>query len=143
MANATMQKFGFPNSLVRDFGEWAVLVRPAQATLGSLVLVSTTDATRYGDLPASAFADQAMAVAAIERALTAFCAYERINYLMLMMVDPHVHFHVIPRYSGSREWNGLEFPDIGWPGPPDLKSAQQLNPEQLAALRDALMPLFD
>ena len=32
---------------------------------------------------------------------TSFCAYERINYLMLMMVDPHVHFHVIPRYSGE------------------------------------------
>ena len=142
MANATMQKFGFPDSLVRDFGQWAVLVRPAQVTLGSLVLVSTSDATRYGDLPPSAFADQAKAVAAIERALTSFCAYERVNYLMLMMVDPHVHFHVIPRYSGAREWNGMKFADAGWPGPPDLQSAQKLDAEQIATLRDALVPLF-
>ena len=143
MANATMQKFSFPDSLVRDFGEWAVLVRPAQVTLGSLVLVSTSDATRYGDLPPSAFADQAKAVAAIERALTSFCSYERINYLMLMMVDPYVHFHVIPRYAGARGWEGLDFPDSGWPGPPDLQSAQKLDAQQLATLRDALVPLFD
>ena len=42
---------------------------------------------------------------------------------MLMMVDPHVHFHVIPRYDGSRSFGGMSFPDRAWPGPPDLKSA--------------------
>ena len=53
---------------------------------------------------------------------------------MLMMVDPHVHFHVIPRYSESRSWNGLDFPDAGWPGPPRLDAAVALNAEQLSAL---------
>ena len=33
--------------------------------------------------------------------LRGFVAYERINYLMLMMVDPDVHFHVIPRYTAA------------------------------------------
>jgi len=42
---------------------------------------------------------------------------------MLMMVDPHVHFHVIPRYSGNRSLAGVDIADHGWPGPPDLKSA--------------------
>ena len=138
-----MRKFGYPESLVRDFGHWAVLVRPAQVTLGSLVLASTSDATRYGDLPAEAFAEQARAVAAIEKALASFCNYERINYLMLMMVDPHVHFHVIPRYSGTRAWNGVEFPDQGWPGPPQLQPAPALDSAQLDRLRADLLPLFD
>jgi diadenosine tetraphosphate (Ap4A) HIT family hydrolase len=53
---------------------------------------------------------------------------------MLMMVDPNVHFHVIPRYSGSRQWNEVEFPDAGWPGQPQLSSAVQLNSEQIAGL---------
>ena len=35
--------------------------------------------------------------------------HQKINYLALMMVDPHVHFHVIPRYSGSRELEGATF----------------------------------
>jgi len=33
----TMLKFGYPKSLVRDYGCWVVLARPKQATLGALV----------------------------------------------------------------------------------------------------------
>ena len=139
--NATIAKFGYPASLVREFEHWLVLVRPAQMTLGSLVLAAKSDATAYRELPRQAFAEQADAIAAIETGLTAFCRYERINYLMLMMVDPHVHFHVIPRYSGRRDWNGLELPDQGWPGPPDLKSAIHLSPNQISALVDELAKL--
>ncbi len=142
MSNETMRKFGHPETLIREFRHWAVLVRPAQVTLGSLVLASTSEATRYSDLPAEAFAEQAVAVRAIEKALASFCSYERINYLMLMMVDPHVHFHVIPRYSDSREWKGHSLSDEGWPGPPQLQPARKLEPEQIVALREALQPLF-
>ncbi len=142
MSNETMRKFGYPETLIREFSHWAVLLRPAQVTLGSLVLASTSAATRYSDLPAEAFAEQAHAVRAIEDALARFCDYERINYLMLMMVDPHVHFHVIPRYSGSREWEGAAFADEGWPGPPHLPSARKLEPDQIVAMREALKPLF-
>ncbi len=143
MSNETMRKFGYPETLIREFSHWAVLLRPAQVTLGSLVLVSTSAATRYSDLPAEAFTEQREVVRAIETALSSFCRYERINYLMLMMVDPHVHFHVIPRYSGSREWEGAGFADDGWPGPPQLQSARKLEPEQIVAMRKALKPLFE
>ncbi|MFL6745733.1 MAG: HIT family protein [Sphingomicrobium sp.] len=132
--NPTIEKFGWPETLVREFEHWVVLVRPAQVTLGSLVLAAKSDATAYGQLPRAAFAEQADAVAAIERALRAFTACERINYLMLMMVDPNVHFHVIPRYSHARNWMGVEFPDAGWPGAPQLGSAVGLSAEQLRAM---------
>ena len=115
-----------------------MLLRPAQVTLGSLVLAAKSEASAYAALPREAFAEQAEAVAAIERALAGFVAYDRINYLMLMMVDPNVHFHVIPRYSGSREWNGIDFPDEGWPGQPQLASAIQLPEDRIGALVEAL-----
>jgi diadenosine tetraphosphate (Ap4A) HIT family hydrolase len=143
MTNATMTAFGYPATLVRAFGHWAVLVRPAQVTLGSLVLVSTSQATAFGDLPAGAHAELGAVVPAIEGVLRRFVDYEKINYLMLMMVDPHVHFHVIPRYSGERSWGGLTFADAGWPGPPDLKSAVVLDADQQAALRTELRAAFD
>ena len=142
MSNETMRKFGYPETLVRSYDHWAVLVRPAQVTLGSLVLASTSQATRYSDLPVEAFAEQAAVVRAIEQALASFCSYERINYLMLMMVDPHVHFHIIPRYPGTRDWEGQSFADEGWPGPPQLQSAVKLEPAQLDPLREALKLLF-
>ncbi len=138
MTNATMLKFGYPDTLIRKWDHWVVLVRPAQVTLGSLVLAATSDATAYSDLPDEAFAEQAEAVRAIEAALRQFCKYERLNYLMLMMVDPNVHFHVIPRYSEPRDWDGASFPDVGWPGPPDLKSAVTLDEEQISRMVEEL-----
>lgn len=132
--NATIEKFGFPTTLLREFDHWLLLVRPSQVTLGSLVLAARSDATAYSDLPLEAFAEQAEAISYIEQALTQFTAYERINYLMLMMVDPQVHFHVIPRYSNPRTWNGLEFPDAGWPGPPRLDASVTLEAKELSKL---------
>jgi diadenosine tetraphosphate (Ap4A) HIT family hydrolase len=132
--NPTIEKFGYPATLVHEFEHWLVLLRPAQVTLGSLVLAAKSDATSYGDLPPAAFVEQRQAVVAIEAALTGFCAYERINYLMLMMVDPNVHFHVIPRYSEPRRWNDLEFADAGWPGVPKLDRAVKINGEQTRKL---------
>ena len=61
---------------------------------------------------------------------------------MLMMVDPNVHFHVIPRYSEPRSWGGIEFPDAGWPGPPRLDSAVKLNDDQLGRLVTAIRSNF-
>ena len=140
--NPTIEKFGYPATLLREFEHWLVLLRPAQVTLGSLVLAAKNDATAYGQLPRQAFSEQSDAVRAVETALATFCQYERINYLMLMMVDPNVHFHVIPRYSTPRAWSGIEFPDAGWPGPPQLGSAVQLDPNQIPMLVTEVADLF-
>lgn len=140
--NPTLEKFGYPATLLREFEHWAVLLRPAQVTLGSLVLAARSDATAYADLPRQAFAEQADAVQAIERALRQFTSYDRLNYLMLMMVDPNIHFHVIPRYAGPRSWAGLQFPDAGWPGPPRLDAAIKLGPEQLRSITTEMAALF-
>lgn len=132
--NATMEKFGYPQTLIAELAHWAVLARPAQPTLGSLVLAAESDATAFADLPAEAHAELKQATTAIETALGKAVGYDRINYLMLMMVDPHVHFHVIPRYEGVREWGGREFVDVGWPKMPDLGHAVALEGTELAAL---------
>ena len=55
--NPTMDKFGFPATLVREFEHWVVLLRPAQVTLGSMVLAAKSNATAYSALPAQAFAE--------------------------------------------------------------------------------------
>jgi diadenosine tetraphosphate (Ap4A) HIT family hydrolase len=140
--NATMQKFGYPGTLVAEFEHWAVLVRPGQVTLGSLVLAAKSDVTAYSQLPVAAFTEEGRVIAAIERSLTRFSGYERINYLMLMMVDPHVHFHVIPRYEGTRDWGDIAFPDAGWPGPPRLENAVALDPENQRKMKSELALIF-
>lgn len=136
--NATIEKFGYPGTLLAELVHWVILLRPAQVTLGSLVLAAKSDATAYSALPAAAFSEQRDAVAMIERGLAEFTAFERVNYLMLMMIDPNVHFHVIPRYSEPRRWGGIEFADAGWPGAPQLGSAVELTPDRIAALATEL-----
>jgi diadenosine tetraphosphate (Ap4A) HIT family hydrolase len=135
VANSTELKFGDPATRVAQTEHWTVLLRPKQPTLGSLVLVCREPVRAFSQLSPAAFADLGGIVRRVERVLAQVSAYQRINYLMLMMVDPDVHFHVIPRYEGSRSFMGAEYRDAGWPGVPALDSA--VTPE--AAARDALL----
>jgi diadenosine tetraphosphate (Ap4A) HIT family hydrolase len=131
----TLRKFGYPDTLVHEGEHWALLVRPAQLTLGSVVLCATSDARSYAELPPEAFAEQRELVRLAERILRELTDYQRINYLMLMMVDPHVHFHVIPRYEGEREFGGDQFLDSGWPGLPRLDQSSPASPKLIERLR--------
>ena len=136
--NATMSKFGYPETLIHDYRHWVVLLRPQQATLGALVLVCRDPATAFSRISAGAFAELQRATADIEAGLSAFRKYEKINYLMLMMVDPDVHFHVLPRYAETQNFSGVDYPDRGWPAVPDLGAAVTPDAAGQAALVAAI-----
>ena len=138
--NETIRKFGYPATLIKEYAHWVVLLRAAQPALGSLILAEKSDAVAFGELNAGSYAELATVTNDIETVLLAEIGYDRINYLMLMMVDPHVHFHVIPRYEGARQWDGLEFIDAGWPKIPDLALAVTLNDAQIGSLITKLSP---
>lgn len=136
--NDTIRKFGYPETLIGDYMHWVVLLRPAQLTLGSLVLAAKSNATSLDELPAEAFAEMKQVTTDIANALGKAVSFDKLNYLMLMMVDPHVHFHVIPRYDGERSGAGLALTDTSWPGPPDLTKAQKLAGKDMLSLKDWL-----
>jgi diadenosine tetraphosphate (Ap4A) HIT family hydrolase len=138
MANSTLVKFGLPATLIADYKHWCVLLRPAQVTLGSLVLAAKGEERAFSALPPGAFAELGPVVNAVESGLKAFKPYDKINYLMLMMVDPHVHFHVIPRYARVQNFGGVDFADSGWPGAPDLGRAVAPSADSAIVLRDAI-----
>ena len=140
--NATLLKFGYPHSVVAETPFWTVQVRPQQPTLGALVLVCREPVTAFGQVSPQAFAALQPVVARLEAVLRRFVDYQKINYLMLMMVDPHVHFHVLPRYDGERSGAGLTVADAGWPGQPNLAQAVKLDETQIAALTGWLKPYF-
>ncbi|MEQ8661595.1 MAG: HIT family protein [Gammaproteobacteria bacterium] len=118
--NATIEKFGYPATLLSEYEHWVVLLRPQQATMGALVLAARDTAEAFGDLPVAATTELSRVTRDVESTLAQLFAYDKINYLMLMMVDPHVHFHVLPRYCTARSYRACDFPDPGWPGPPRL-----------------------
>lgn len=142
MTNETMLKFNYPDSLIREYEHWAVLLRPAQVTIGSLVLAGRGEAERFPDLPRAAFEELKTVAGALENALSAAFGHDRINYLMLMMVDPHVHYHVIPRYSAPAQLNGRDYPDEDWPGPPDVRRALDLPDGAAAAIQERIASVW-
>jgi diadenosine tetraphosphate (Ap4A) HIT family hydrolase len=136
--NATIEKFGYPDTLLREYEHWVVLLRPAQVTIGSMVLACKEDADALGAVSPAAWAEVATACAELEQAARAAFSYDKINYLALMMVDPHVHFHVIPRYAETRDADGTTLADAKWPGPPDVTAGQNLTDEQVATIGSTL-----
>ena len=141
--NVTMSKFGYPATLIAETPHWSVQLRPAQATLGALVLVCKEPATAFSQISAPAHADMKPMVDRIERCLKKAFAYDKINWLMLMMVDPDVHFHVLPRYAGPRSFGSLEFTDPGWPAAPDIGFSPPLGSTTLADLTAHLKRVWD
>ena len=141
--NETIRRFGYPATLIREYPDWVVLLRPRQATLGTLVVACKDDVLRLSDVSLDAFAALKQVAVDVETTLRAEFDCQRINYLMLMMVDPHVHFHVIPRYDGVREWNGREFVDVGWPKLPDLGHAIALTDDEKTQLSEAIAAHFN
>ena len=134
MITATATKFGYPDTLVHDSGDWLVLLRPAQATLGALVIAYKGPATSLAGVPADAFAAFPDLCNRLETALKDQFGADKFNYLALMMVDPDVHFHMLPRYEKAPVLNGTAYADDRWPGPPDITGAHDLSDPDFADL---------
>ncbi|MEM7142426.1 MAG: HIT family protein [Actinomycetota bacterium] len=131
------ETFGAPETILAEFEHWTVLLRPMQVTPGSMVLIANRTIHSMAELDRDEGAELGAVTAAIETALRTELGMEKINYLALMMVDAHLHFHVIPRYSGPVTVDGRTFTDTAWPGPPDLGSAVD-DPALNEALRQAI-----
>lgn len=136
--NETIEKFGYPATLVQEYEHWVVLLRPQQVTLGSLILACKEPVLHFGGVSPGGFAELGRATADLEQALADAFGYQKINYLMLMMVDPHVHFHVIPRYAEAPALDGRTFPDQSWPGPPALNLYTETDADTNRAIIQAI-----
>lgn len=135
----TLHKFGYPDTVIRDYAHWVVLLRPQQVTLGCMVLALKADVRTLGDVGPEAFAEMAAVTKDIQTALAATFGPQKINYLALMMVDPQVHFHVVPRYDGSRDLNGTAVDDPGWPKLPEMGRTLQLDATALDWIKAKLV----
>jgi diadenosine tetraphosphate (Ap4A) HIT family hydrolase len=136
--NETILRFGYPATLIAEYPHWLVLLRPDQPTLGSLVLAAQGEFKALSDLPPEAFGELREVIGDVEATLRKAVGYAKINYLMLMMVDPYVHWHVIPRYEGNRQAAGVSVADAGWPKVPQLAEAVSLDSTQIEALGEWL-----
>ena len=133
-----MNKFGYPETLIKEYTRWVLLLRPQQVTLGSLVLACRDEATAFSQITPEAFSELQPIIREVERSLSRTFSYEKINYLMLMMVDLDVHFHILPRYGTQKVFGEQVFVDHGWPGLPDLKTPNMTSKEIIQEIKNFL-----
>ncbi len=120
--NVTIQAFGYPDTVLKEYKNWIVLLRPAQVTIGSVVIANKSNATFLGEVAENEWSEFSRVSREVELALINTFGAEKFNYLALMMKDPNVHFHVVPRYSKPVVFENETFEDKDWP----LKT--ELNP---------------
>ena len=137
--NSTITNFGYPANIVKEYNNWVVLLRPVQLTLGSLILACKDDVNSFSALSSSSQRELSRVIIDIEKTLKFCFNYSKINYLMLMMVDPHVHFHVFPRYEEQRVFAGTIFEDCDWPGPPKVSRKTEIKNELFITLKDEIV----
>ena len=136
--NSTIEKFGYPNSLIAENDHWVLLLRPKQVTLGSLILASKSESDSMAKLGAEEYTAFGEIVGLLEAALKDLFDFDKINYLALMMKDKHVHFHVFPRYEEARTFSDVEFVDAAWPGAPITSNVVEVDQESKARLLTTL-----
>lgn len=118
---------------------WTWSVRPAQTTLGATVLSMNRLCPAFGEMTKSEARDLGDAARLVESHVRHLWAPERFNYLMFMLVDEHVHFHVLPRYAGPRSFAGVAWTDPAWPKPLDVMAGSPTFDDRvLFAARDYL-----
>jgi|SRR3989338_815959 len=120
MLQKTLAKFGYPDSLVKEYAHWILLARDEQLTLGSLILVSKEEVVVFPKLSEQSFCELHAIMKEIEAILESLFTHDRINYLAFMMFNPLVHMSIIPRYANDRVFNGIVFKDRSWPGLPNF-----------------------
>jgi diadenosine tetraphosphate (Ap4A) HIT family hydrolase len=130
-----LETFHVNKLLIKEYNNWYLVLRKDQVTLGSLVLIEKNFEKEYSSLPSKSFQELEVIVKDLELVLKNLFQYDKINYLMLMMVDPEVHYHIIPRYSRIKEWNSLKFHDFGWPKTPNLNCFNDLSEKDIIKLK--------
>ncbi len=138
----TILKFGYPENLLKEYDNWVILFRPKQVTVGSLVLVCKEDVSSLQAMSKDSFIEMQRAVKDIEFFLRDILCASKINYLALMMVDNHVHFHVIPRYQDCVIINEKKYYDRDWPGPPVISDFVEISSNDKVKLIEYFKYIF-
>lgn len=134
-------KFRLEELTVLESEHWVLSVRPEQLTLGAMVLSARSGVVSFAELDEAAGAELATMLGTAECGAKSIWGAVRINAIALMMKDPVVHFHVLPRYQAPVDAYGLRWHDEDWPNPP-LFRKYETSDEILVQLRDSLVKEF-
>jgi diadenosine tetraphosphate (Ap4A) HIT family hydrolase len=134
------EKFDEKDLLIKEYKHWKLLLRYVQWSLGSCVAITKEHHESISELSASELAEFKEVSKDFETITKKVFRAEKFNYLMLMMKDKHTHYHLIPRYSGAREFLGRVWKDTKWPDIPiGNKTYEKISKEELLMIKEEMV----
>ena len=137
-----LDKFKVEETTIFESEYWRWTLRLSQPTLGCGVLSLKRAAEKMMDLTTDEGSDLIKIIKVIEKTLYKAFPVKKMNYIMYMMVDFHVHYHIIPRYDETQTFDAVQFVDKGWPKPPVL-DAEEVSWETLIQLKNYIKSQID
>lgn len=113
---------------------WRVIVNRNQNTLGTVFLVLNRHETDIVNLTDDEVLALWTGIRSVKDVLVSLFQPDHFNYAFLMNQDPHVHLHVIPRYTSPRDFAGQSFEDSDASGQRHLSPA--VYQEIVSAIRE-------
>jgi diadenosine tetraphosphate (Ap4A) HIT family hydrolase len=129
-----LEKFAVADNKIASSDKWVVVLRPKQVTLGALVLIPDRGIDDFDGLEPDEALNFFALVARCQAVLRLSFQPDRFNLVAAMMKDPFVHFHLIPRYADTREFEGTIWTDESWPDLIDFRTAAPESPARTALL---------
>lgn len=131
-------KFKIDIYSIYESEHWVWSLRPHQPTLGSGVLSLKRPAESMAAVTHDEYKNLHDIISVIENSLFDLFSYSKMNYLVLMMFDGFVHFHVIPRYESPVHFSDKEWHDKTWPAIPPL-IGEELDEHELQLIKTHIM----
>lgn len=131
------KEFDEENNLIKEYKYWKLLVRNRNKTLGNCVAILKRHVEKFSEIREEEMKDFVNVVQDTEKSIKESFDCDKFNYQMTMMKDPHLHFHIFPRYSSNKNFAEIEWVDEGWPGIPG-KSFPKVSQEILNRIKEEI-----
>ena len=117
---------------------WTLMLNENQATLGRVFFALNRHETDIAALTEGELLSLWAFLRETKQALTALFAPDHFNYMFLMNLTPHAHFHIFPRYAGPREFAGQTWADARFGDHYDPDAARAIDDTVMDALASVL-----
>ena len=117
---------------------WTLVLNENQATLGRAFFALDRHETDITALTEDELASLWTFLRETKQALIALFAPDHFNYMFLMNLTPHAHFHIFPRYAAPRDFAGQAWADSRFGDHYDPAESRAVDDLVMDALASAL-----
>jgi diadenosine tetraphosphate (Ap4A) HIT family hydrolase len=130
----------YDKDIIKKFKHWTLYIHENQCYLGRTYLwANREDALDFFDMTKEEQSEYFQIGRSLKKAINKLFQPDLWNYATLANVMPHLHTHIIPRYTNPRTFAGMQFKDERWgmnyaPFNKEFKTPEEV----LIKIRDAI-----